>query len=87
MNDVCIALFKKEQEEKLYQNYVAECLRITTENTAKIASMLSRGEMETNYISLSFHDILNPITVETRTSEEVIESIGNKLQKIGGENT
>ena len=87
MNDICIALFKKEQEEKLYHNYVAECLRITTENTAKIASMISRDETECKYISLSFNDILNPKPVETRTSEEVIDGIQNKLQKIGGEST
>lgn len=85
--EYCISLFKKEQEEKIYKNYVAECARIVTENTAKIASLLSRGETEIHYMSMSFHDIIDPKPVEKRTSEEVIESIGNKLQQIGGENT
>lgn len=85
--EYCISLFKKEQEEKLYQNYVAECLRIMTENTAKIASALLREDADCHYISVSFHDMLDPKPTDTRTSEEVIESIGNKLQHIGGENT
>lgn len=84
--EYCISLFKKEQEEKLYKNYVAECLRITTENTAKLLSAMTHSE-DCKYISISLDDILNPKPVETRTSEEVIESIGNKLQQIGGENT
>lgn len=87
VNDVCIALFKKEQEEKLYQNYVAECARILTENTAKIASALLREDADCHYISVSLHDMLDPSPTDMRTAEEVIESIGNKLQQIGGENT
>lgn len=82
----------------MYQNYVAECLRIATENTAKSVAWLSRGEEQCSYISVSFDDILNPKPVEEKTADEIIDEIqaefdrlgfenNNKLQKIGGENT
>lgn len=87
VKDVCIALFQKEQEEKTYQYYVAECARIITENTAMIASYLSHGEAECKFISLSLRDMMHPKQEDNRTAEEVIEDIGNKLQKIGGETT
>lgn len=85
MIDVCIALFKKEQEEKTVQYYIAECARIMTENTAKIASCLSHGEAECRYISASLFDMMHPKPVDNRSAEEVIEHIDAKLQKIGGE--
>lgn len=87
MNDVCIALFKKEQEEKKYQYYVAECARITTENTAKIAAMIGGKEAECKYINASLQDILNPKPIDRRTGEEVIDHICNELKKIGCEVT
>lgn len=86
VNDVCIVLFKKEQEEKLYKKYVAECARIVTENTARILSTLTHGD-DCKYIGLSFEEMLNPKPIDNRTAEEVIDAISDKLQKIGGEIT
>ena len=85
MIDVCISLFKKEQEEKAVQYYFAECARITTENTAKMASYLSHGEAECSYISASLFDMMHPKPQDNRSADEVIEHIGAKLQNIGGE--
>lgn len=85
MIDVCIALFKKEQEEKAVQYYFAECARIMTENTAKMASYMSHGEAECSYISASLFDMMHPKPQDNRSADEVIEHIGAKLQKIGGE--
>ena len=85
VNDVCIALFKKEQEERAYREYVAECLRITTENTAKIASMIGRGETECKYISVSFDELLHPKPVEQRTADEIINNIQAEFQRLGFE--
>lgn len=71
MRDTCIALFKKEQEEKAKNIYMAECLRMITENTAK----MSGG----SYIQAKLKDILDPKPEETRTPDEIIEGIRKKL--------
>ena len=76
---MCISLFQKEQEEKAVKIYYAECLRIMTENTAKIVMLASRGECDASYISIKLIDILNPKPVDNRTADEVIDSIRKKL--------
>lgn len=68
---MCISLFQKEQEEKTVKIYYAECLRIMTENTAK----MSGG----SYIQAKLQDILDPKPVENRTADEIIEGIRKKL--------
>lgn len=65
--ETCISLFQKEQEDKAVKNYYAECLRIITENTAKI----SGG----SYIAVTLSDILNPKPVDNRTGEELAADI------------
>lgn len=71
VKDICISLFQKEQEEKAVKIYYAECLRIMTENTAKMGGG--------SYIEGKLQDILDPKPVENRTSEEIIEGIRKKL--------
>ena len=67
MKDFCISLFQKEQEEKAVRIYYAECLRIITENTAKIGGG--------SYITVKLDDILNPKPVDNRTGEELAADI------------
>ena len=67
MKDFCISLFQKEQEDRAVTIYCAECLRIITENTAKI----SGG----NYITAKLADIINPKPVDNRTGEEIAADI------------
>ena len=67
MKDFCISLFQKEQEDKAVKIYYAECLRIITENTAKIGGG--------SYIAVKLADILNPKHVENRTGEEIAADI------------
>ena len=67
VKDFCISLFQKEQEEKAVKIYYAECLRIITENTAKIGGG--------SYITVKLDDILNPKQVENRTGEEIAADI------------
>ena len=74
VKDCCISLFQKEQEEKAERYYIAECLRVITENTAK--------GFGGNYINVKFHDMLNPKREETRTAFEVISDIKSKLEKM-----
>ena len=68
---MCISLFQKEQEEKAVKIYYAECLRIMTENTAKMGGG--------SYIQAKLQDILDPKPVENRTADEIIEGIRKKL--------
>ena len=68
---MCISLFQKEQEKKAVKIYYAECLRIMTENTAKMGGG--------SYIQAKLQDIIDPKPVENRTSDEIIEGIRKKL--------
>lgn len=69
---MCISLFQKEQEEKAVKIYYAECLRIMTENTAKMGGG--------SYIEAKLQDILEPKPVDNRTADDIIEGIRNKLK-------
>ena len=60
MVNTCIALFKKEQEEKAVKLYYAECLRMISENTAKLCGG--------SYITAKLDDIINPKPIDTRTT-------------------
>lgn len=68
---MCISLFQKEQEEKAAKIYYAECLRIMTENTAKMVGG--------SYIEAKLQDILDPQPVDNRTADDIIEGIRKKL--------
>ena len=67
MKDCCISLFQKEQEDKAVRIYYAECLRVITENTAKMGGG--------SYISAKLADIINPKPVDNRTGEEIAADI------------
>ena len=67
MKDFCISLFQKEQEDKAVKNYYAECLRIITENTAKMGGG--------SYVTAKLADIINPKPVDNRTGEEIAADI------------
>jgi hypothetical protein len=74
VKDFCISLFKKEQEEKAYKNYVAECLRLVTENTAKTGGG--------SYVRVKYYDIVNPKQVDNRSANEIIDGIKDKIEKM-----
>lgn len=74
MIDFCIALFKKEQQEKTVKIYIAECLRCITENTAK--------NVQGSYITLKLDEILNPKPKKEQSADSVIDKIKKKLDKI-----
>lgn len=77
MKDFCISLFKQEQEEKATKIYYAECLRIISENTAKMGGG--------SYIQAKLADILDPKPVDNRTAYEIISGIKDKIEKINDE--
>ena len=67
MKDFCISLFQKEQEDKAVKIYYAECLRIISENMAKMGGG--------SYITAKLADIINPKSVDNRTGEEIAADI------------
>jgi hypothetical protein len=71
-----IAYFKKRQEEKAYKMYVTESLRIIGENTAKY----SGG----SYIQMRYADMIEPKKEETRTANEIILNLKDKLRSLNG---
>ena len=50
-----------------YRIYIADCLRILSENTAKVGGG--------SYITAKFPDIIKPNPVEKRTGEEIAADI------------
>lgn len=74
--DTCIALFKKEQEEKAYKNYITKCLRITTENIAKLVTVESRGSIEAQYLTVDFSDVIDTEKrKEEKTGDEIVDDV------------
>lgn len=77
MKDFCISLFKQEQEEKATKIYYAECLRIISENTARIGCGV--------YIQAKLQDILDPKPVDNRSANDIINGIKDKIEKMNDE--
>ena len=61
------ARFNQHQRDLAYRIYVSDCLRIISENTAKIGGG--------SYITAKFSDIINPKHVDNRTGEEIAADI------------
>ena len=62
-----IARYQSQQRDFAYRIYVTDCLRIVTENTAKI----SNG----SYTVAKFEDIINPKPVDNRPGEEIAADV------------
>ena len=69
-----IAFFQKEQKDKAYRLYVTDALKIITENTAK----LNGG----TYLTGRYAEMIEPRKEETRTAEEIIDTIKEKLERL-----
>ena len=62
-----VARYQSQQRDLAYRIYVADCLRIISENTAKIGGG--------SYITAKFADIINPKPADNRTGEEIAADI------------
>ncbi len=62
-----MARYQSQQRDLAYRIYVSDCLRIISENTAKIGGG--------SYITAKFADIINPKPVDSRTGEEIAADI------------
>ena len=58
-----IARYQSQQRDLAYRIYIADCLRIISENTAKVGGG--------SYITAKFSDIINPKPVDNRPVEEI----------------
>ena len=62
-----MARYQSQQRDLAYRIYVADCLRIISENTAKTCGG--------SYITAKLSDIVNPEPCEKRTGEEIAADI------------
>ena len=67
----------KNQKEKIYKIYTAECLRLITENSAKIAGG--------NYMTAKYQDIIEPKQEIQQTAEEIIDEFMKKWEEAENE--
>lgn len=72
-------LLKKQNREKAYRVYVTDALKTITENTAKYASGI--------YMKVRYFDVESPKPPETRTPDEIIKNMKDKIARIGGGGT
>ena len=61
------ARFNQHQRDLVYRIYVTDCLRMATENTAK----MSQG----SYTTVRFYDFINPKPVDNRSGNEIAADI------------
>lgn len=73
------ARFNQHQRDLAYRIYVTDCLRITTENTAKTVHALTDGKEEVHVMGIRFADVLENKPVDNRTADDIIEGIRKKL--------
>ena len=71
-------IIKRQNEESAFRIYVADALQAIAQNTS---GLTAKGL----YLKERFFDIINPAPEETRTPEEIINQMTEKLRKIGGE--
>ena len=62
-----MARYQSQQRDLAYRIYVTDCLRIISENTAKMGGG--------SYFTVKFSDIINPMPVDNRTGEEIAADI------------
>ena len=62
-----MARYQSQQRDLAYRIYVSDCLRIISENTAKMGGG--------SYITAKLADIINPKLVDDRTGEEIAADI------------
>lgn len=69
-------LLKKQMQEKAYRIYVTDALKAITENTAKYAGG--------SYIKARYLNLEDQRPKETRTPDEIIGKMKDKIARIGG---
>lgn len=70
-------MIKRQSEELAFRLYVTDCLQTMTENTAK--------KVGGKYVKMRYADIIKPQKVETRSAEQIISEMQEKMNKMGGD--
>ena len=68
MLESCAELYEAEQREKAYRLYIAETLRIVTENTARFAGGYVQGRCT----------VYDERRAENRTAQEIVEDVSRR---------
>lgn len=70
--------WKKEQQEMTYRIYLTDALKVVSENTAVLGGKAIQGR---------YFDVINGTNqnVETRTKDDIINTMKGKLASLGGE--
>lgn len=76
--DHCVGFFQRRQEEQKYRIYITDALKAITDNTVRMYGGVS--------LKMRYADMIDttPQKEETRTAEEVIDHIKEKMQKLTG---
>lgn len=72
------ALIKQQAKDEAFRAYVTDALKAIAENSA-------RGPHGGGYLKLRYMDIIDPKPEETRTGEEIVQHLSEKLAKLGGD--
>lgn len=85
--EYCVSILlqreEKRKKQEVFYNYIANCLKIITENTAKSVNV----GYDASYVSNNLADILCPSNIEEKTGDEIAKDIikraGLKISKRG----
>lgn len=69
------ARYAEKKEDDAYRSYLADGIRLITENTAKIGGG--------GYLKTRWADMKNPKPKETRTPDEIKAHMKDRLAKLG----
>lgn len=62
---------RQDTEHEIFVEYSSRLLRLTVENLAKMANG--------NYVKVEYRDLISPQKVETRTTEDIVNLIREKI--------
>ena len=74
-----VARYNQHKRDLAYRIYVTDCLRITTENTAKTVSAWTEGRAEVYTVNKRFSELFEEESKEEKTAEDIIDGIRKKL--------
>lgn len=87
--DYCIAFFRRKNERLLYEVYITDALKAIADNTAKLPAEGGKT-MQKRYAEIVQENNISPAEAQEnakkdkRTADEIIRSMKNKINKLGG---
>lgn len=83
----CVSAFLQSRKEQAFKSYVTTALKVLTENTSKHLTWKGDVAEIGGRMAKSFDEVINPTAVpeESRTAEEIIQHIKDKLERMKDE--